>query len=102
MKPLEISVLEAPAAEVATPLLVIPWLEEERAAPGAAGLDARMAGAIGALLGGGDFRGRKDEYAVLYPREGEVRAERVLLVGVGKRDKFGPEPLRRALGNAVR
>ncbi|HEX7089054.1 MAG TPA: leucyl aminopeptidase [Longimicrobiales bacterium] len=102
MKPLEISVLEAPAAEVATPLLVVPWFEEERAMPGAAELDARMGGAIGALLDRGDFRGRKDEHAVLYPREGETRAERVLLVGLGKREKFGTEPLRRALGNAVR
>ena len=102
MKPLEISVLEAPVTEVATPLLVIPWFEEERAMPGAAEVDGRMAGAVGVLLDRGDFRGRKDEYALLYPREGEIRAQRVLLVGLGKREKFGAEPLRRALGNAVR
>src|SRR5690606_31778066 len=89
--------------EAAVALLVVPWFEGDGQPAGAAAeVDARMAGAIRAVLGRGDFRGRKDEVAVLYPREGELRAERVLLVGLGPRQQFSAERLRRAVGSAVR
>src|SRR5690554_629686 len=103
MQRLSVSVTDAPAAEAAVALLVVPWFEGDGQPAGAAAeVDARMAGAIRAVLGRGDFRGRKDEVAVLYPREGELRAERVLLVGLGPRQQFSAERLRRAVGSAVR
>src|SRR5690606_5778247 len=103
MQPLDISVTGAPPAAVEAGLLVLPWFEGEQEPAGAAAeLDTRLAGAIGRVLRAGDFRGSKDETAVLYPRAGEIGAERVLLVGLGKRDGFGTERLRRALGCAVR
>lgn len=103
MQRLSISVSDTPAAQAAVPLLVLPWFEgDEELAGAAAEVDARMAGAIRAVLGRGDFRGRKDEAALLYPRAGEVGAERVLLVGLGPRQQFGAERLRRAVGTAVR
>src|SRR5690606_34575620 len=103
MQRLSVSVTDAPAAEAAVALLVFPWFEGDGQPAGAAAeVDARMAGAIRAVLGRGDFVGRKDEVAVLYPRDGEVRAERVLLVGLGPRQQFSVERLRRAAGVAVR
>ena len=75
MQRLSVSVTDAPAPEAAVALLVIPWFEGDGQPAGAAAeVDARMAGAIRAVLGRGDFRGRKDEVAVLYPRDGELRA----------------------------
>jgi len=103
MQRLSISVTDTPAAEAAVALLVLPWFEGDGQPAGAsAEVDARMAGAIRAVLARGDFSGRKDDVAVLYPREGEIRAERVLLVGLGPRQQFGAERLRRAVGVAVR
>lgn len=103
MADLRVSVVRA-GVEFETPLLVLPLYEQD---PKPAGLaeevDARLGGAIARVLEQADFRGRKDETLVLYPRAGEnLAAQRVLLVGVGKRESFTMETLRRAVGNAVR
>jgi leucyl aminopeptidase len=103
MANLTYSIVQAAAAEVETPLLVLPHFEGERAPVGAAAeVDSRLGGAIARVLERGDFKGKRDEALVLYPRDGEVAAERVLLVGLGKRDDYTMERLRRAVGTAVR
>lgn len=103
MANLDIKVIEAKAADVAASLFILPAVEGEAEVRGAAAeVDARTGGQIARVLGGGDFRGRKDESLLLYPREGELAAERILLVGVGKRDELSAERVRRALGTAVR
>ncbi|HEX7119453.1 MAG TPA: leucyl aminopeptidase [Longimicrobiales bacterium] len=100
---LEIEVIQAQATEVATPLLVLPHFEGEAEPTGAAAeVDGRTGGEIARLLGRGDFRGKRDEALVLYPRTGEVAAERLLLVGLGKAGDVTAEVVRRALGTAVR
>ena len=103
MANLTYSIVQAAAADVETPLLVLPHFEGERAPVGAAAeVDSRLGGAIARVLERGDFKGKRDEALVLYPRDGEVAAERVLLVGFGKRDDYTMERLRRAVGTAVR
>src|SRR5207237_781502 len=54
------------------------------------------------VLERGDFRGRSDETLLLYPREGEIAAERVLVIGAGKREDYTLDRLRRAVGTAFR
>ncbi|HEX6558714.1 MAG TPA: leucyl aminopeptidase [Longimicrobiales bacterium] len=103
MTELRVSVVRA-GADQATPLLVLPIFE---GVSDLAGLDAevdkRTGGTIRRVLDQGDFRGRKEETLVLYPREGEqVGAKRVLLVGAGKREDYTVERLRRAVGAAAR
>ncbi|HEX7052021.1 MAG TPA: leucyl aminopeptidase [Longimicrobiales bacterium] len=99
----DIDVIEKEPAEVETPLLVLAHFEDDPEPVGsAAELDARLGGEIGRILRRGDFRGGKDEALAIFPRPGEARAERVLLVGLGKRDAYQPERLRRAVGAAVR
>lgn len=90
-------------SDYATPLLVLPIYEGDHALEGiGAEVDGKMGGAIKRVLERGDFRGRKEETLVLYPRENEVGPERILLVGIGKRSDYTVERLRRAVGVAAR
>jgi leucyl aminopeptidase len=103
MPELSIRIETTSPADFASPLLVLQQFERDGLGGDvAAELDRRLGGAITRLLERGDFEGRKDETALLYPREGEVGAERVLLVGVGKREDYVVERVRRAVGVAVR
>ncbi|MBX3145640.1 MAG: leucyl aminopeptidase [Gemmatimonadales bacterium] len=62
------------------PLLIV--LTGEGGLPGSlSALDDRLGGALGRVFGSGDFTGKKDETAAVYPN-GELN--RVLLVGLGK------------------
>jgi leucyl aminopeptidase len=103
MAKVEIEVIQQEASGVEASILVLPHFEGEADPAGAvAEVDARVGGALSRVLGSGDFRGRKDETLLIYPRPGEVAAERLLLVGLGKRNEFSAERLRRAMGAAVR
>ena len=103
MTEFSIRVEAAAAADHATPMLALPMLEGEGAeSDGIAGIDARLQGEIGRLVTRSDFEAGKDEVLLLYPRTGELGAERLVLLGLGKRDDFVPERLRVAVGLAVR
>src|SRR5512140_2426933 len=98
-----IRIEQASPADFATPLLVLQHFERDMQPGGlAADVDQRLGGAITRLLARGDFQGRKDETALLYPQEGQSGAERLLRVGVGKREDYVVERLRRAVGTAIR
>jgi leucyl aminopeptidase len=58
-------------------------------------LDKRLGGAISALIGLGDFEGKEKTTAMLYTR-GKLGAARVLLIGLGKKEKADAETLRNA------
>ncbi len=103
MAEVSIRIERASPAEFGTPLLVLQHFERDLQPGGlAAEVDRRLGGAIARLLERGDFLGKKDETALLYPREGEIAAQRLLLVGVGKREDYVVERLRRAIGTAAR
>jgi len=59
-----------------------------------------LGGAIRELIEGGDFKGKKGEVAVLYPR-GAITARRVLLVGLGKQQDFDLEGVRQAAAAGI-
>jgi leucyl aminopeptidase len=103
MAELRVSTVRAAAPDVATPLLVLPIYERDEKPSGVTALiDERLKGAIARVLESGDFRGRKDETLVLFPQPGQLAAQRVLLVGIGKREGYTQEKLRRAVGFALR
>jgi leucyl aminopeptidase len=103
MADLKVTATRTGIAELKTPLLVLQAFEKDRELEGElAELDALYGGAVGRVLKGGDFRGRKDEVLVLYAPESGVGIERLLLVGVGKREDYIVELQRRAVGIAVR
>jgi len=99
----EIRIQRTRATEQETPLLALALFEGEAELMGeAAEVDGRLGGEITRILGRGDFKAKKDEALVLYPRPGEIAAERVVLLGLGRRAEYSAERLRRAVGAAVR
>ncbi len=102
MAELDIRTVHAPVEDIRTPLLVLHIFERDKAPVGfVAKVDQLYGGAISRVLQSGDFTGRKEDTLLLYPPSA-VGIERVLLVGVGKREEHTVERLRRAIGVAVR
>jgi leucyl aminopeptidase len=100
---MNVSVARGDCTEWETPLLVAKVFEGEGPLVGpVAKLDERMGGQISAVRRRGDCRGKEGETLLLYPAEGTVPAERLLLVGVGKQDDVDVERLRRAAATAVK
>ncbi len=64
-------------------------------------VDAALGGQIQALIADGDFRGKLNEVTVLYPN-GAIPARRVILVGLGKREKFTLDTIRQASATAAK
>lgn len=104
MSDFEILTTTRPLAELGTPLLAVPVLSLDGELPSYLdALGAAVAGEIRRLVERGDFRGLKDEVAVLYPApDAGVGAERIVLVGCGAAADHTTESLRRAAGTAVR
>ncbi len=61
-----------------------------------------VATAAEALLATGDMAGKAEETFVIYPRKSEAAAKRILLVGMGKKDKLSLEIVRRAASRAAK
>ena len=102
MADLKIALVQGKAATIKTPLLVLQFFEKNLELSGSgAELDDKLGGVIKRIVGN-DFNGKKDEALVIYPAPNTIEAERVLLVGVGKREDYTLERLRRGVGVAVR
>jgi leucyl aminopeptidase len=103
MADVKVVTAKVPAAELQTPLLVLQMFERDADLSGAAAeLDEKTGGLITRVLSSGDFVGKKDEYLPLYPPTNSIKAERILLVGVGKPADYTLERLRRAVGTSIR
>ena len=64
-------------------------------------VDKALEGAIGELIANGDLTGKAGEVGVVYPR-GLIEAKRVLVVGLGKREGFDLEGVRRAAAVGIK
>jgi leucyl aminopeptidase len=62
-------------------------------------VDQALEGAISALFEGRDFNGKSGQVVVLYPRG--FAARRVIIIGLGNRDGFTAEAIRRATAQAI-
>jgi leucyl aminopeptidase len=87
------SVVATPLALIETPLLALIVPAGHALSPALADLDRATGGALGRAVSTGDFKGKKDETALLY---GTGPVQRVLLVGVGKVADVTRSSLRRA------
>jgi leucyl aminopeptidase len=96
--PFETSVAAAAPAGHETPLLALALTRGPLPASLAA-LDKQTGGAIGRVLSSGDFTGKRDETAVLYP---SGPAARVLLIGLGKTEEVDRGAIRRAAAIAAK
>jgi len=98
----KVTVLRAAAEDIRAPLLAFFRFQDDAAVGGALSvLDGALSGAVRRVLERGDFQGRKDETVLLYG-SGAHAPDRLALIGLGKRDGFTPQALRRAVGHAVR
>jgi len=59
-----------------------------------------LGGWLNELLASGDFVGKRGESQVLYPR-GQMGFQRVVVMGIGQRDDFDSEAVRRVMANAL-
>jgi leucyl aminopeptidase len=94
--PFETAVLSAAPAGFDTPLLAVA-VARGGLPPSLTPLDQATGGALARLFAAGDFSGKKDESALLYP---SGPAQRVLLVGLGRPDESSRAGLRRAASAA--
>ena len=96
--PFETSVVAATPLGHETPLLAIA-VARGPLPPSLAELDGASGGALGRLISSGDFSGKRDELAVVYP---SGPAARVLLVGLGKAEEVTRGAIRRAASTAAK
>ena len=94
----ETALSQAQVAGYETPLLAIA-LGRGNLPQSLDALDKGTGGALARLLSSGDFAGKKDEVAVVYPTG---PAARVLLVGLGKADEIDRATIRRAAAIAAK
>lgn len=83
------------------PVLVVGCFEGEDEMDWLNRLDRAMGGGLVSLYRQGDFAGKPDKTKLVHTL-GRVPAERILLVGLGKRKELTAERLRRAAGTMVR
>ncbi len=86
------SLRKADLSELSTPLLVVA-VPQGPMPPSLAALDTATGGALARLYATGDFAGKKDQFASVYPA-GPI--ERVLLIGAGDAASASARTLRRA------
>ncbi len=99
---MQIKVMTGALQTVAAQAIVVNLFEGVAVPGGATGaVDQALGGQIQALIAGGDFRGKRNEIAVLYSN-GALPAQRVILVGLGKREKFTADVIRQAAGTAAK
>lgn len=99
---MQLTVVQGNIAQQAVDALVVNLFEGVTTPGGATGaVDKALDGAISALLAGGDFAGKAGSTALLYTN-GKLPAARVLLVGLGKAEKFDALAARKAAASAYK
>jgi len=101
---MKISVSITAYSTINTPLLVVPVADhgsEKTPAPELLTADATLAALAAPLIAGKDITGKFAEGTWLLSPTG-IKAQRVLFLGAGKADKFGPNELRNLAGAAAR
>jgi leucyl aminopeptidase len=99
---MKINVIAGKIQESKADTLIVNLFEGVTRPDGATGaIDLALGGVISEMIAGGDFRGKQNEVGVVYTR-GTLPARRVLVVGLGKREKFDLEGVRRAAATAIK
>jgi len=84
----------SPLAQVETPLLAVALAEGSALPASLADLDRTSGGVLSRAVTSGDFKGKRDDTVLLYPGAG--KAQRILLVGLGKGGAVTRSSIRRA------
>jgi leucyl aminopeptidase len=97
---MDVKVIPGAIQESDADAIVVGLFEDAQPTGAIQAVDQALRGAVRDLIDGGDFNGKADQVAVLYPR-GAIPARRVILVGLGPRDDFDLDALRRAVARAL-
>ena len=90
---------DAPAS-VATGALVLPVFADKKLDGVAAEIDKTLGGALADVLESGEIAGKPNELAVVHAKDQPYK--KVVLIGLGAREKFTPNALAKFAGTAVR
>jgi leucyl aminopeptidase len=97
------SVVSEPLAQIETPLLAVAVAQGSAVPTSLAELDRAAGGAMTRAVASGDFKGKRDETALLYPTgPSGAKAGRLLLVGLGKPGDVSRNAIRRAAAVAAK
>ncbi|HEU5316978.1 MAG TPA: leucyl aminopeptidase [Chloroflexota bacterium] len=101
---MNIAVQSAQLGSVDADAIVVNLFQGTSEPAGATGaVDQALSGAISRLIATGDFTGKPNQTAVLYPSpDQQLKAPRVIVVGLGKRDDFTLDKVRQASAAAAR
>ena len=88
-----------PLAQIETPLLAVAVPQGTTLPASLADLDRAAGGVVARAFASGDYKGKRDEALLLY---GSGKAQRILLVGVGKPGDVTRNALRRAAAVAAK
>jgi len=103
---MDVTAQSASLAGIAADAIVVNFFQGAKdLAPVTAAVDTALGGAISRLIQSGDFKGKLNQLAVLYPGgtgSDTLAAKRVLLVGLGKRDEFTTDRCRQVAATAAR
>lgn len=97
---MKITIQTGKIEKIRTSAAIIPVFDEEDRGKTAARLDKALSGMIQRHIERGDFKPRLGSTGVLYPA-GRIPAERVILVGAGKKGEFTLDRLRQAAAKAA-
>src|ERR1035437_5565580 len=99
---MEITVDTRPLAKIDTDALVTYAFEQDNPIDGALlALDGATGGALAKFAASGELTGKMLEMTLLHYPQG-LAAQRLLILGAGKKEKFGTPELRRLAGAALR
>src|SRR6266545_5733253 len=100
MSRLTSGVATAPLSQVDTPLLAVALAQGSVVPASLADLDRAAGGVVARVITSGDFKGKRDETTLLYPSG--AKAERLLLIGLGKPGEVSRNSVRRAAAVAAK
>jgi leucyl aminopeptidase len=97
---MRITVASGALETIRTGAAIIALFEDGKFGPTAGRIDRAMGGAVAKLLKRGDVTPKAGSTGILYP-DGKIKAERLVLVGMGKRADASVERVRLAAGRAA-
>jgi leucyl aminopeptidase len=99
----KLAIIDDNPADITTPALALGIFSKSDLPPIARAVDKKLGGQITRLVSDGDFKGSDTESTVIYPPKGsEVGPERIILVGLGKREKLSLRTLKARAAQAAK
>jgi leucyl aminopeptidase len=95
------SLSQTPLATLETPCLIVPVWQDEALSAAAASINDALNGMLDAAIGEDGFEAKLGATKVLFTAD-KLKAQRVILWGIGKRDKFSESAFTLAVAKAAR